>query len=458
MANGGVYDQLAGGFHRYSVDERWVVPHFEKMCYDNSELLKNYVHAYQATGEEFFADVARDIIRWMDEWLSDRERGGFYASQDADISMDDDGDYFTWTLEEARAVLTEEEAQVAALHYDINEVGEMHHNPAKNVLYVRAAVEEIAARMKLAPGRVGELLASAKKKMYAARLQRPTPYVDKTVYVGWNSLCVSAYLEAAKVLNLAEARRFALRSLDRVLAEAWKTSSGKEADAGPFDSRSGQVRATQAGLLLHVVSYSDPAAAHRVVAGLLDDYAFTALACLDAYEATADLSYFKFARAITDAMIARFYDATSGGFFDSEPAADGKNLGVLATRRKPLQDSPTPAGNPMAAIALTRLHHYTGDASYRDKAEQTLETFAGVAEQFGIFAATYGIAVVHLLESPVQVVVIAEDGDADSAENCVRQRSRLLRSTRPRCGWLPIRRLRRIFRPGWRRRFPTFPP
>ena len=112
MANGGVYDQLAGGFHRYSVDERWVVPHFEKMCYDNSELLKNYVHAYQATGYEFFADVARDIIRWMDEWLSDREHGGFYASQDADISMDDDGDYFTWTMDEARAVLTEEEAQV----------------------------------------------------------------------------------------------------------------------------------------------------------------------------------------------------------------------------------------------------------------------------------------------------------------------------------------------------------
>ena len=105
-------------------------------------------------------------------------------------------------------------------------------------------------------------------------------------------------------------------------------------------------------------------------------------------------------------MIARFYDPTSGGFFDSEPAADGQSLGVLATRRKPLQDSPTPAGNPMAAIALIRLHHYTGDAGYHDKAEQTLETFAGVAEQFGIFAATYGIAVAHLLESPVQVVVI----------------------------------------------------
>jgi len=420
MARGGVYDQLAGGFHRYSVDERWVVPHFEKMCYDNSELLKNYVHGYQATGEQFFADVARDIIRWMDEWLSDRERGGFYASQDADISMDDDGDYFTWTLDEARAVLTEEEAQVAALHYDINEVGEMHHNPAKNVLYVRASLEQIAQRMNRTTAPVTELLASAKKKMYAARLQRPTPYIDKTVYVGWNSLCVSAYLEAAKVLALADARRFALRSLDRVLGEAWKPhaqqNEKKSAGESPAPTQAGlkQSEPTQE-LLLHVVSYSDPGASHREVPGLLEDYAFTALACLDAYEATADLSYFKFAHGITDAMISRFYDKTSGGFFDSEPAAEGQSLGVLATRRKPLQDSPTPAGNPMAAIALTRLHHYTGDAGYRDKAEQTLETFAGVAGEFGIFAATYGIAVAHLLASPVQIVVIAEDGDEETA-------------------------------------------
>src|SRR5260370_12871460 len=231
------------------------------MCYDNSELLKNYVHAYQATGSEFFASVARDIIRWMDEWLSDRERGGFYASQDADISMDDDGDYFTWTLDEARAALTEEEAQVAALRYDINEVGEMHHNAAKNVLYVRAPIQEIARRMSLAADRVEDLLDSAKKKMYAARLERPTPYVYKTVYVGWNSMCVSAYLEAAKGLNLDDARHFALRSLDRILAEAWQPERQ----------------------LLHVMAYSDPEAQHREIRGVLDDYAFTTIACLDAY-------------------------------------------------------------------------------------------------------------------------------------------------------------------------------
>jgi uncharacterized protein len=413
MARGGVYDQLAGGFHRYSVDERWIVPHFEKMCYDNSELLKNYVHAYQVTGEQFFGEVARDIMRWMDEWLSDRERGGFYASQDADISLDDDGDYFTWTLDEARAVLSEEEAQVAALHYDINAIGEMHHNPAKNVLYVRASVEEIGRRMNLAPDRVQELLASAKTKMYAARLQRQAPYVDRTVYVGWNSLCVSAYLEAAKVLNLPAAQRFALRSLDRVLREAYRPGDGTAEQNGGSHGSTREKRG--AASLWHVVAYSDAEAGHRQVAGMLDDYAFTALACLDAYEATADFSYFKLAHSIVDAMIARFFDATSGGFFDSEPGTEGNRLGVLATPRKPLQDSPTPAGNPMAAIALLRFGHYTGDAAYREKAEQTLEIFAGVGEQFGIFAATYGIAVLHFLESPLQVVVI-EGGDSAEAD------------------------------------------
>jgi len=391
MANGGVYDQLAGGFHRYSVDERWVVPHFEKMCYDNSELLKNYVHAYQATGSRFFADVARDIIRWMDEVLSDRERGGFYASQDADYSMDDDGDYFTWTVAETRAVLTPEEAQAAMLRYDINEIGEMHHDPAKNVLYVRASVEDIAKRLSLAPEKVEPLLASAREKMLAARLERPTPYVDKTVYAGWNGLCISAYLEAAKVLGLEDARHFALRSLDRVLAEAWRAEEG----------------------LLHVLTYSDPKAGRRQVRGLLDDYAFVTIACLDAYEASADLSYYKFAQRIVDAMIEKFFDPTSGGFFDTEKIEAGsQQLGVLATRRKPFQDSPSPAGNSMAAIALLRIYGYTNDESYRDKAEDTLEVFAGMAEQFGIFGATYGIAGVYYTQPHTQVVVTGEGEEA----------------------------------------------
>src|ERR1051326_2616889 len=364
MAQGGVYDQLAGGFHRYSVDEHWIVPHFEKMSYDNSELLKNYVHGYQLTRNEFFAFVARDMIRWMDDVLSDREHGGFYASQDADISLDDDGDYFTWTLDEAEAALSTDELQVAMLHYDIGEVGEMHHNPAKNVLYMRASIPEVAERVKKTPEEVQTLLDSAKKKMHAARLQRTAPFVDKTVYVGWNALCISAYLKAARVLKLDDARRFALRSLDRILSQGWDAKQG----------------------LQRVLAYSDPQAAKRRVPGVLEDYAFTANACLDAYEASADLSYFHFAEKIAAEVIARFYDANEGGFFDmatGPDVGDGLVPGALAARRKPLQDSPTPAGNPMAAIALLRLNAYTNDARYRDVAEGTLKAFAGIAAHYG---------------------------------------------------------------------------
>ncbi len=386
MASGGVYDQLAGGFHRYSVDERWAVPHFEKMIYDNSELLKNYVHAYQATGSEFFAEVARDIIRWMDEWLSDRERGGFYASQDADYSMDDDGDYFTWTVEEAREVLSEDEFKAAALRYDINEVGEMHHNPAKNVLYARASREEIGKRLQLPAETVSQLLGSAKQKMYAARRERPAPYVDKTVYTGWNAMAASAYLDAGRVLDLPDARRFALRSLDRVLSDGWSSGRG----------------------LRHVIAYSDPEAQHRQTTAVLDDYAFTVVACLDAYEATTDLSYFEFARRIADFMIDHFFDAEFGGFFDT-PAPTGGALGVLGTRRKPFQDSPTPAGNSVAAIGLLRLYAYTNDPGYRRRAERTLALLSKTAEQYGIFAASYGIAAVHFAQPYTQVAIVGND-------------------------------------------------
>jgi uncharacterized protein YyaL (SSP411 family) len=385
MARGGVYDQLAGGFHRYSVDERWIVPHFEKMSYDNSELLKNYVHAFQATGEEFFAEVARDIVRWVDSTLSDRERGGFYASQDADISLDDDGDYFTWTLEEAKVALNEEEFQAASLHYDINEIGEMQHDPMRNVLYQRASIDELTTRMKLPPQRVREILQSAKKKMYTERLKRQTPYIDKTLYTNWNALFVSAYLKTASALNLEEAKHFALRSLDRILAEAWIPEFG----------------------LKHVVAYSGVAAAKRDTEGFLDDYAYTANACLDAYESTAVLAYFREAQQITDKMIEKFYDNDSGGFLDSapKPAAPG----VLATPRKPFQDSPTPAGNPVAAIVLLRMHGYTGEDSYREKATRSLGLLAGTAGQYGLFAGTYGIAATYASYPHSQIVIIGDD-------------------------------------------------
>jgi uncharacterized protein YyaL (SSP411 family) len=375
----------------------------------------------------------------MDEWLSDRAHGGFYASQDADYSMDDDGDYFTWTLAEAKSALTEDEAAVATLYYDIQEAGDMHHNPAKNVLRIAMPTEEVARRLNISAAQAGRLLAEARKKMYAARLLRPTPYVDKTIYAGWNAMCVSAYLEAARVLDLSEARHFALRSLDRLLSEGWDggartpTTARAEAEARTTAKATAEARATAAGegarsTLKHVIAYSDANAAQRQIAGVLDDYAFAVIACLDAYEATADLSYFRFGRAIADAMVAGFFDSAGGGFFDtdSDTRADTRGgsaakvaLGILGTQRKPFQDSPTPAGNSAAAIALLRLHEYAHDsshddsskkdASYRDEAERTLEVYAGVAGQHGIFAATYGLAVVYFVHPHRQVVVVGRD-------------------------------------------------
>src|SRR6266849_5657327 len=197
MGRGGVYDQLGGGFHRYSVDERWLVPHFEKMSYDNSELLKNYLHGYLVAGKPFLREVAEGIIGWVNQALSDQQRGGFYASQDADYSLDDDGDYFTWTLDELRAALSPEEARAMELHYDVEAHGEMHHNPAKNVLWIARSSADIAKQLGLDEATVRLTVAGAKAKMLAARKPRPTPYIDSTMYVSWNAMFVSAYLDAA---------------------------------------------------------------------------------------------------------------------------------------------------------------------------------------------------------------------------------------------------------------------
>ena len=168
MGRGGVYDQIGGGFHRYSVDERWIVPHFEKMSYDNAGLLVNYLGAYNVTGNEFFRQIALGILSFIETVLSSPE-GGFYASQDADYSLDDDGDYFTWTLDEVRAVLDPQEAEIIAQYYHVEPQGEMHHSPAKNVLFIDQPIAAIAARLKLEPEEVKRILAVAKAKMLAAR-------------------------------------------------------------------------------------------------------------------------------------------------------------------------------------------------------------------------------------------------------------------------------------------------
>ena len=383
MARGGVYDQLAGGFHRYSVDERWLVPHFEKMSYDNSELLKNYLHVSRLSDNWLLEETAGGIAAWVNEVLSDREYGGFYASQDADYSLEDDGDYFTWTLDEVRAVLTSEESRVIELYYDVEPHGEMHHNPAKNVLWVARDISEIAKIVQADVESVMKTLLLAERKMLDARLTRPTPFVDKTMYVSWNAMFVSAYLEAANILQkrgYLGCRAFALKTLDRMLKEAWSETRG-------FGHRIG-----------------GPA-----LEGTLDDQVFSVIALLDAYEATLEPRYFAAAQKTMDLAIARYGDAEGGGFFDR--AVDAAPMGGLDVRRKPFQDSPTPNANSIAAIALIRMHAYTGDSRYYDFARKTLEAFARIAPQYGMFAATYGLAAMLFARHPIQVVVTGRADD-----------------------------------------------
>ncbi|MGD0860899.1 MAG: thioredoxin domain-containing protein [Terracidiphilus sp.] len=399
MARGGVYDQLAGGFHRYSVDERWVVPHFEKMLYDNTELLRNYVHGFQSFVRQDFLETAVEIVAWLDATMTDRERGGFYASQDADIDLDDDGDYFTWTLDEARAALDPSELEFAAGYWDIGELGDMHHNPAKNVLHVKQTLGELAAQSTRSVDELRALRDSARRKLLAARALRPTPFIDRTLYTGWNAMAVTAYLEAVRVLRMDSAREFALRSLNRLLAEAW---DGDQA-------------------LSHVIAYGLPregeAAPPDRVPGTLDDYAFTVHACIDAWFAGGEMSYYRAAVKLADAMIARFRDRTAGAFYDAAAPQDGAApLGALGARRKPLQDSPTPAGNPTAASALLRLETLSGRREYRDIAEDTLGSFAGIVEHFGLYAGSYGLALERFLLDPVQVVVVGSGPEAARME------------------------------------------
>ena len=383
MARGGVYDQLAGGFHRYSVDERWLVPHFEKMSYDNSELLRNCLHGWQVTQNPFLRETAEGIIGWVDEVLSDQERGGFYASQDADYSLEDDGDYFTWTLGELRAALSAEEARVMELYYDVEEHGEMHHNPEKNVLWIARSPAEIAKTLGPDENAVRRAITEAKAKMLAARRPRPTPYIDNTMYVSWNAMFVSAYLDAARVLGGELGRKckeFALKTLDHMLREAWSEEQG-------FGHRVGG----------------------PTLRGSLDDQVFGVVALLDAYEETLDAKYFRAAKRTMDMTIEKYGDP-DGGFFDR--AADAPAMGGLEVRRKPFQDSPTPSANSVAAMALERMHAYTDDRKYFDGAQKTLEAFAGVVPQFGLFAATYGLAAMLFAEHPTQVVITGPAGDS----------------------------------------------
>ena len=377
MARGGMHDQLGGGFHRYSVDAKWIVPHFEKMSYDNSELLKAYLDAYAAFGAEEYADVARGIVRWVREVASGPE-AGYAASQDADVGLDDDGDYFTWTRDEAAAVLTGDELEVAASYYDIGTAGEMHHDPAKNVLFVAAPLPTVARLNGLTEDAARLLLASARRKLLEARGQRQAPYVDRTRYTNWNAMMASAMLRAATVLDDAPARDHALATLELLRRES------PEPDALPH---------TAGG-----------------VTGLLDDQVQTAAAALDAYEATGGHEWLVWAGRLMDRVWEDYRDDAGGGLFDTARGRSGEE-GLLPARIKPVQDTPTPSPNGVAGIVLARLHELTGEPRWRERAGELVAAFSGRAVELGLHGSAFLLALDWYLNPATHLVVIGDEAD-----------------------------------------------
>ena len=377
MARGGVYDHLGGGFHRYSVDRAWIVPHFEKMSYDNSELLRAYVEAAAAFGAPEYLEVARGIVRWVREVLAD-PAGGYGTSQDADVGLHDDGDYFTWTREEAAAVLSPEELDVAAAFYDIGTAGEMHHNPGKNVLFVASTVPAIALRTGRPEPETAALLESARQRLLEARDRRPAPYVDRTRYTSWNAMMAGALLRAAPVIADEWARSHALATLARIRAES------EEPDA---------VRHTAGG-----------------VGGLLDDQVQVAAAALDAWEATGVMEWLDWTLRIAE-RVWRDYADDDGGLFDVAAGASGE--GLVPIRAKSIQDAPTPSGNGTAGILAARLHVITGDTRWRSRAEALVRAFAGRAAELGFYAAAYLTAADWILNPEAHLVIA---GPADDPE------------------------------------------
>jgi len=387
MALGGVYDQIGGGFHRYSVDARWIVPHFEKMAYDNAALLENYAHAFMLTGEPLLREAAEGIVRWVDTTLSDQDRGGFYASQDADVGPEDDGDYFTWTRKELREVVQDRDAiRVLESHYDVDDVGEMRERPGRNVLYVDKSSEAVAKAMDMPVERVRELLRNGRRAMLDARNRRQAPFVDRTIYAGWNGMFITSYLDAYAALGLESCRDSALKTLDYLLHALYVDGEG---------------------------FHHQLAEGQRRVKGLLEDQVHMARALLAAFDVTGNPRYLEVCEDLAALLRAHWWDDVLGGFFDLSPTLrEEEGVETLKAPYKPIQDAPTPAANAIAALVFGKLHGITGKETYRQTQDAILKSFAAECQRYGgLFAGTYFLALDGFLNAPAQIVITGEPAD-----------------------------------------------
>ncbi len=376
MAQGGIYDQIGGGFHRYSVDERWLVPHFEKMLYDNALLARLYLDAGRALNEPEFLGVAREILEYVLREMTSPE-GGFYSSQDAD-SEGEEGKFFLWTPAQARdAIGNEELAKLAARYFDISEEGNFE---GRNILN-RTIDHADAAKLFGRPvEEIARAIEKLKTRLFAARESRIKPGRDEKILAAWNAMMIAAFAEGSRALGDPRYLAAAGRAADFAMTTLWDGRALRR-------------------------SYKDGAARFNAY---LEDYAAMAGAMIDTYEASLDPRYLEHARTLAEVILERFLDHEKGGFFFTSDDHE-----ELIMRAKAAFDGSTPSGNSAAVMALLRLHAYTGDERYANEAARTINLFAELIQK-----QPFGFA--HMLEAadlyfrgPTEIVLV---GDRSSGE------------------------------------------
>ncbi len=389
MNAGGIHDQLGGGFARYAVDAEWLVPHFEKMLYDNAQLAQLYLDVFLASGDPRHAATARAILDYVLRDMTS-PAGGFFSAEDAD-SEGQEGKFYCWTHDELSTLLTPEEFNVAAKYFGITKAGNFvdhshpHPLPGLNVLSLANPVLPAADQ---------PLLAAARGKLLAARVRRLRPHLDDKVLASWNGLMLGAFARASAVLGEEKYRSAAEKNLEFIRSKLWEP---------PVQSAIGHRPSAMHGTLFH--RWRD---GERDNVQLLEGYAFLLDGVVQLYEATLEPAHLDFAGELAGAMIARFYDPANGGFWQS-PAGTGD----LILRVKDDYDGAEPSGNSVATLALLKLAAITGREDFRQPVEATLQLFAARLQQQPAAMAFMLHAVDFWLDEPRRAVIV---GKMDSAE------------------------------------------
>jgi uncharacterized protein len=378
MAQGGIYDHLGGGFHRYSVDEKWLVPHFEKMLYDNAQLVRIYAQLYCVTRDELFKNVTEETLDYLLREMLHSE-GGFYSTQDAD-SEGEEGKFFIWSPQEVNQILGEEAGEIFSRIYDVSDFGNFE---GRNILHPILTLEQASKLFKKDPKAIAVLISDSKKKLFQEREKRIKPFRDEKIITSWNGLMLSGLAEAIKISPRQSYLDTANRTLQFFFSKMFR-----------------------GGHLLH--TYKDGTAK---LLGYLDDYAFMAVGLLDLYEATFDRAQLALAIELADTMVSEFWDEKGGAFFYT-----GKSHEQLISRAKPVFDASIPSGNSMATHLLLRLYYLTGREVYLQRAETVLRSYydAMLSQPFGF--AHMLCALDLYLRKPKEIVVIGNRKDANIAE------------------------------------------